>query len=540
MPPYRLIDYSPLQLGAALQSLPEQVYCFLSPFGLFHFHFTLSHFILVVSPGWLTQVVLCDVIDTPDRPTGGAFDRFVRWTTCNDPLMSCLPISFLIVLCSINTRGPRAILSSVSYPLDHRCAPFSSLYLLSLLPSGPQSCRYRATFGHSLCPTRFIVTALNRLWALRSSDFALYRFIHTFWSPICCPTPFWPHPIAATSSSLLSLPFLSSHIVSNTFPCSCHSSHTMSDPSFALPSVSPLNNRNYPSWSKEIKAWLRLKGLWLLVSGEETVPVGSKEKPAEAKEVAEWKRNAQKAAGALLLSVEEQFRGVLDGIEDDPIAIWTTLEEQFNKKSAGSRFNAMEDLFRSRSATMSPCLSGKMHAHPFPSTGSATSKPLELVHSDLHGPLPVATHSGMRYWITFIDEFTKLKVVYALRLKSDAFDAFKRYKAYVENLTGQRILALQDDKGGEYMSTAWDSFCLEHGISRRHTARNRPQQNGVAERASCTIMEALTAMLSESHLPLVFWGEALAAYVHVWNRLWTSTPLLPHLFSCIQAARASR
>ena len=30
-------------------------------------------------------------------------------------------------------------------------------------------------------------------------------------------------------------------------------------------------------------------------------------------------------------------------------------------------------------------------------------------------------------------------------------------------------------------------------------------------------------MLSESHLPLVFWGEALAAYVHVWNRLWTST-----------------
>ena len=64
-------------------------------------------------------MVLCDVIDTPDQPTGGAFDRFVRWTTSNDPLMSYLPILFLIVLCSLNTRGPRAILSSVSYPLDH-------------------------------------------------------------------------------------------------------------------------------------------------------------------------------------------------------------------------------------------------------------------------------------------------------------------------------------------------------------------------------------------------------------------------------------
>ena len=92
----------------------------------------------------------------------------------------------------------------------------------------------------------------------------------------------------------------------------------MSDPSFALPSISPLNNCNYPFWSKEIKAWLHLKGLWLLVSGNEKAPVSS---------------------------VEEQFRGVLDSIEDDPITIWTTLEEQFNKKSARSRFNVIEDFF---------------------------------------------------------------------------------------------------------------------------------------------------------------------------------------------------
>ena len=92
---------------------------------------------------------------------------------------------------------------------------------------------------------------------------------------------------------------------------------------------------------------------------------------------------------------------------------------------------------------------------------------------DLHGPLSVATHSRMRYWIVLIDEFTKLKVVYALRLKSDAFEAFNHYKVYMENLTGKQILALQNDKGGECMSNAWD-FCLEHGITRRHTAHNRP------------------------------------------------------------------
>ena len=58
----------------------------------------------------------------------------------------------------------------------------------------------------------------------------------------------------------------------------------------------------------------------LLVSGKEKAPVYAKDKPTDAKELAEWKRNAQKAAGALLLLVE-QFRGILDGIEDDLIAI---------------------------------------------------------------------------------------------------------------------------------------------------------------------------------------------------------------------------
>ena len=66
VPPYGHVDYSPLQLGAALQPLPERVYSFLSPFGLSHVLFTLSYFVLVVSPGWLTQVVLYDVTDTPD------------------------------------------------------------------------------------------------------------------------------------------------------------------------------------------------------------------------------------------------------------------------------------------------------------------------------------------------------------------------------------------------------------------------------------------------------------------------------------------
>ena len=141
--PYRLIDYSPLQPEAALQPLPEWVYCFLSPCRLSHFHFTLSHFVSVVSPGWLSQVVLYNVIDTLDWPIVGYLGHFVRRTISNDSLISYLPILFLIVLCSLNIHGPRAILSSVTYFLDH------SPIIIEL------------SFWHSLCTTCFIITALN-------------------------------------------------------------------------------------------------------------------------------------------------------------------------------------------------------------------------------------------------------------------------------------------------------------------------------------------------------------------------------------------
>ena len=64
---------------------------------------------------------------------------------------------------------------------------------------------------------------------------------------------------------------------------------------------------------------------------------------------------------------------------------------------------------------------------------------------------------------------------------------------------------------------------LENGITRQYTVRARPQQNGVAERANRTIEEHVVAMLEESGLPPSFLGQAVAAYVHIWNRCSTTS-----------------
>jgi transposase InsO family protein len=163
-----------------------------------------------------------------------------------------------------------------------------------------------------------------------------------------------------------------------------------------------------------------------------------------------------------------------------------------------------------------PCLAGKMHANPFPSSDSHAEELLELIHSDLHY-IGTSSHSGYNYWITFIDDYSRFKAVVPLKRKSDAFDAFKIFKAFAENQTGRKIKKFRCDKGGEYMSNEFIGFLDSCGILKQYTVRNRPQQNGVAERANRTLAERITAMLDESGLSKRYWGECLAALVHVLN-----------------------
>src|SRR5258708_4329895 len=144
-----------------------------------------------------------------------------------------------------------------------------------------------------------------------------------------------------------------------------------------------------------------------------------------------------------------------------------------------------------------PCLAGKMHSNPFPSSPSRATQAIELVHSDLHGPLPVRTREGYRYWMIFIDDASSHRAAMRLKRKSDAFGAFQTYKVFAENQLQSKIKALQDDKGGEFMSNAFIKFTDDCGIHSRHTTRNRPQQNGVAERPNRTMPDDISAMLYE-------------------------------------------
>ena len=75
-------------------------------------------------------------------------------------------------------------------------------------------------------------------------------------------------------------------------------------------------------------------------------------------------------------------------------------------------------------------------ADPLPSSSHHSTKLLDLIHSDVHGPIKAASFSGYRYWVTYIDDSSRLRGVYLMKKKSEAFSCFQRFKAWAEKRTG--------------------------------------------------------------------------------------------------------
>jgi len=127
------------------------------------------------------------------------------------------------------------------------------------------------------------------------------------------------------------------------------------------------------------------------------------------------------------------------------------------------------------------CIYGKMHRLPFPKTAWRAHAPLELVHADICGPTRTPSLSNKRYFLLFVDDYTRMMWIYFLDQKSEAFSFFLQFKALVERQSGHQMKTLRTDRGGEFIYKPFMQYCKENGIQRQLIVRRTPQQNGVAE-----------------------------------------------------------
>ena len=127
------------------------------------------------------------------------------------------------------------------------------------------------------------------------------------------------------------------------------------------------------------------------------------------------------------------------------------------------------------------CQFGKQSKGSFPHEHCVCKRPLEVVHTNVWGPIDTASIHGSRYYVYLIDDHTQKVWVYFMRNKSEVFQHFKDFKAMVEKKIEFQIKTLRLDGGGEYFSNEFFDFLQKHGIRRQFTCRYTPQQNGVAE-----------------------------------------------------------
>ena len=142
------------------------------------------------------------------------------------------------------------------------------------------------------------------------------------------------------------------------------------------------------------------------------------------------------------------------------------------------------------------CKYGKMHQENFPSSQTKTSKPFELVHSDVWGPPHTLSVDGYRSYLNFIDDFTCFTWIFPLKLKSECLKVFVQFNTFVERQFNSKIKCLQTDWGGEFRPFL--PILSSLGIQFRHLCPHVHQQNGRAERLHQHIVELGLTLLAQA------------------------------------------
>ncbi|KAL0411220.1 UNVERIFIED_CONTAM: hypothetical protein Slati_3711700 [Sesamum latifolium] len=92
-----------------------------------------------------------------------------------------------------------------------------------------------------------------------------------------------------------------------------------------------------------------------------------------------------------------------------------------------------------------------MTRKPFVGQSTFANGLLDLIHTDVCGPLNTQARGGFSYFIIFIDDHSRYGYVYLMRYMFEVFVRFKEFRLEVENKTGHKIKALRLDRGGEYL-----------------------------------------------------------------------------------------
>jgi transposase InsO family protein len=129
----------------------------------------------------------------------------------------------------------------------------------------------------------------------------------------------------------------------------------------------------------------------------------------------------------------------------------------------------------------------------------------ELVHFDVWGPI-IESFDGYKYFVTFVDDFSRVTWIYFLKFKSEVVDVFKDFHMLLMTQFSMKLKILRSANRTEYMSQKMTQYLASHDILHQSSFVGTPQQNGVAERKNRDLLEQTRALMIQMHVPKSFWS----------------------------------
>ena len=169
------------------------------------------------------------------------------------------------------------------------------------------------------------------------------------------------------------------------------------------------------------------------------------------------------------------------------------------------------------------CIESKMHNLPFKNIRTKAREIMEIIHTDVRGPFKTTGFNEEKYFISFIDDYSKIARIYCIKSKDEVFDCFVQYVNEGANLTGKRLKILRCDKGKEYLNNRVYKFARDKGIRINNCPTYVHELNGTAERYNRTVMDMARCLLAEAKVLRRYWPEIVCTAIYLKNRILANT-----------------
>ena len=131
---------------------------------------------------------------------------------------------------------------------------------------------------------------------------------------------------------------------------------------------------------------------------------------------------------------------------------------------------------------------------------------LTLFISDVWGPSSVSSIGGSRYFVVFVDVYSRYSWIFNMKYRSELLQVYSNFAKMVETQFSKRIKIFQSDNALEYTQYAFQAVLHSYGTVHQLTCPGTSQQNGRVERKLKLhhILDTVHALLLSAKVPAPF------------------------------------